>query len=113
MTHYYSDSSIIYYIADLPVTPLRVLTNKSDNIAVPYASLRLLILLLSSLSFAFLTHGMVDSVSHKKDKINVKLYSNGKMNFHIYFYVSILFSLSPPIADWYYLNKKTFQKKHL
>ena len=44
---------IIYYIADLPVTPLRVLTNKSDNIAVPYASLRSLILLLSSLSFAF------------------------------------------------------------
>ena len=29
------------------------LTNKSDNIAVPYASLRSLILLLSSLSFAF------------------------------------------------------------
>ena len=44
---------IIYYIADLPVTPLRVLPNKSDNIAVPYASLRSLILLLSSLSFAF------------------------------------------------------------
>ena len=46
---------IIYYIADLPVTRLRLLTNKSDNIAVPYASLRSLILLLSSLSFAFLT----------------------------------------------------------
>ena len=48
--------SIIYYIADLPVTPLRVHTNKSDNIAVPYASLRSFILLLSSLSFAFFFH---------------------------------------------------------
>ena len=36
---------IIYYIADLPVTPLRVLTNKSVNIAVLYASLRSRILL--------------------------------------------------------------------
>ena len=40
--------SIIYYIADLPVTRLRLLTKKSDNIAIPYASLRSLILLLSS-----------------------------------------------------------------
>ena len=40
---------IIYYIADLPVTRLWLLTNKSINIAVPYASLRSLILLLSSI----------------------------------------------------------------
>ena len=65
---------IIYYIADLPVTRLRLLTNKSDNIAVPYASLWSLILLLSSFSFAFLTRfykapGMLDSVSHKKIKL--------------------------------------------
>ena len=46
-------NSIIYYIADLPVTRLRLLTNKSFKIAVPYASLRSLILLLSSSSFAF------------------------------------------------------------
>ena len=38
---------IIYYIADLPVTRLWLLTDKSDKIAVPYASLRSLILLLS------------------------------------------------------------------
>ena len=38
----------IYYIADLPVTRLWLLTNKTDKIAVPYASLRILILLLSS-----------------------------------------------------------------
>ena len=42
-----------YYIADTPVTRLQLLTNVSDKIAVPYASLRLLILLLSTLSFAF------------------------------------------------------------
>ena len=42
-------ATIIYYIEDLPVTRLRLLTNKSDNIAVPYASLRSLILLLSSI----------------------------------------------------------------
>ena len=45
----YTATGIIYYIADLPVTRLRLLTNKSDNIAVPYASLRSLILLLSSI----------------------------------------------------------------
>ena len=60
---------IIYYIADLPVTRLRLLTKKSDNKAVPCLSLRSLMLLLSSLSFAFLTRfyearGMLDSVSH-------------------------------------------------
>ena len=68
------ESQIIYYIADLPVTRLWLLTNKSDKIAVPYASLWSLILLLSSLSFAFLTcfykaRGMLDSVSHKKIKL--------------------------------------------
>ena len=47
------EALIINYNADLPVTPLRVLTNKSDIKAVPYAPLRSLILLLSSLSFAF------------------------------------------------------------
>ena len=67
-------SSIIYYIADLPLTRLRLLTNKSNNIAVPYASLWSLILLLSSSSFAFLTRfykagGMLDSVSPKKIKL--------------------------------------------
>ena len=28
--------------------------------------------------------------------MNVKLYSNGKMNLHVCFYVSISFSISPP-----------------
>ena len=56
---------IIYYIADLPVTRLRLLTNKSDNIAVPYASLRSLILLLALQASPFLTRfyearGMLD-----------------------------------------------------
>ena len=56
--NFYNNTSIIYYIADLPVTRLRLLTNKSDNIAVPYASLRSLILLLSSfeLRLFFPTH---------------------------------------------------------
>ena len=54
---------IIYYIADLPVTRRWLLTNKSDNIAVPYALLRSLILLLGSLSFAFfLTRSLVEVV---------------------------------------------------
>ena len=48
LAHSWAAVIIIYYIADLPVTRLRLLTNKSDNIAVPYASLRSLILLLSS-----------------------------------------------------------------
>ena len=50
------DLLIIYYIADLPVTRLRLLTNKSDNIAVPYASLRSLILLLSSIELRFFSN---------------------------------------------------------
>ena len=50
---------------------LRSPSSKSDKIPSPYASLRSLILLLSSLSFAFLTRfyearGMLDSVWHEK-----------------------------------------------
>ena len=44
---------IIYYIADRRITSLRSASYVSDNIAVPFASLRSLILLLSSSSFAF------------------------------------------------------------
>ena len=51
---------ITYYIADLPVTRLRLLTNKSDNIDVPSASLRSLILLLGSSSLAFCFFNYVD-----------------------------------------------------
>ena len=43
------------YIADLPPTSLRSPSSESDNKPVPFAWLRSLILLLSYLSFAFLT----------------------------------------------------------
>ena len=46
-------TKIIYYIADLPVPCLRLLTSKSDKITVPFASLRSPIILLNSSSFAF------------------------------------------------------------
>ena len=63
---------VIYYIADLPVTHRRLLTNKSENISVPYASLRSLILPLSStelrlfLTRFYVARGMLDSASHNK-----------------------------------------------
>ena len=59
---------IIFYIADTLVTRLRLLTNVSDNIAVPFASLRSLILLfnLAGLTFTRSARGMLDSVSHNK-----------------------------------------------
>ena len=44
---------ILYYIADLPLTSLRSPSSESENIPVPFVSLRSLILLLSSSSFAF------------------------------------------------------------
>ena len=41
--------STMYFFAETPVTQLRFLTDVSDNIDVPFASLRSLILLLSSI----------------------------------------------------------------
>ena len=60
--------SMIYYNADTPVTRLRLLTDVSHNIAVPYASLRSLILLFypTGLTFIRSARGMLDSVSHNK-----------------------------------------------
>ena len=70
---------IIYYIADLPVTRLRPLTNKSDNIAVPYASLRSLILLLSSIElrlFSSYTCKCVHKIPQLRKRKIVKQRSN-------------------------------------
>ena len=72
---------LIYYIADLPVTRLQLLTNKSENIAVPYASLRSLILFLALRASPFsdsllrsswdarLTTRTTDTQSHKKRRL--------------------------------------------
>ena len=54
-------TQIIYYIADSPVTRLRLLTNKSDNSAVPYAFLLVtyIIAQLFQASLFFPTHESV------------------------------------------------------
>ena len=86
---------IIYYIADLPVTRPRLLTNKSVNIAVPHASLPSLILLRSSLSFAFFStrfyqaRGMLDSVSHKKNSTT----TNDVWVHRVFIFIKIVFHL--------------------
>ena len=59
---FYDFALIIHYIADLPLNTLLSPSSKSDNIVVPFASLRSLILLFdpTSLTFTSSTRGMLD-----------------------------------------------------
>ena len=72
----------LYYVADLPVTCLRLLTNKPDNIAVPYASLRSLILLLSSIKLRFFFQHMKPC----KNKSTFIWSKNGEKKLHVHIY---------------------------
>ena len=64
---------ILYYIADLPVTRLRLLTDKSDNIDVPFDSLRSLILLFDPTGFTFLTPLVASSPTSRI--VNISMYN--------------------------------------
>ena len=63
-------------VADLPLTSLRSPSNKSDNKPVPFASLRSLILLLSSIELRLFdslrSHNKSDNIVVFLHRINVR-----------------------------------------